>query len=81
MSTDPYERDRIEQSIVFESEAKIFFIKILKVPMSWLGILHIYNIWNPVIRIAIYLVVFLVNLPSWTFWLLKLREVTANQEE
>ena len=29
----------------------------LKVPMSWLGILHIYNIWNPVIRMAIYLVV------------------------
>ena len=28
-----------------------------KVPISWLGILHIYNIWNPVIRIAIYLVV------------------------
>ena len=26
-------------------------------PMSWLGILHIYNIWNPVIRNAIYLVV------------------------
>ena len=26
----------------------------LKVPISWLGILHIYNIWNPVIRIAIY---------------------------
>ena len=25
--------------------------------MSWFGILHIYNIWNPVIRIAIYLVV------------------------
>ena len=29
----------------------------LKVPMPWLRILHIYNIWNPVIRIAIYLVV------------------------
>ena len=28
-----------------------------KVPISWLGILHIYIIWNPVIRIAIYLVV------------------------
>ena len=26
-------------------------------PISRLGILHIYNIWNPVIRIAIYLVV------------------------
>ena len=25
--------------------------------ISWLGILHIYNIWNSVIRIAIYLVV------------------------
>ena len=30
---------------------------VLKVAISWLGILHIYNIWNPVIRIAIYLVV------------------------
>ena len=29
----------------------------VKVPISWLGILHIYNIWNPVIRIAIYLAV------------------------
>ena len=28
-----------------------------KVPISWLGILHIYNIWNPVIKIEIYLVV------------------------
>ena len=27
-----------------------------KVPISWLRILHIYNVWNPVIRIAIYLV-------------------------
>ena len=27
----------------------------LKAPISWLGILHIYDIWNPVIRIAIYL--------------------------
>ena len=26
-------------------------------PISCLGILHIYNIWNPLIRIAIYLVV------------------------
>ena len=34
--------------------AKLSF---LKVSISWLGILHIYNIWNPVIRIAIYLVV------------------------
>ena len=30
---------------------------LLKVPISCLGILHIYNIWNHVIRIAIYLVV------------------------
>ena len=37
-------------------------IKFIKVPLSWLGILHIYNIWNPVIRIAIYLVV-------WKFYL------------
>ena len=29
----------------------------VKVPILWLGILHIYNIWNAVIRIAIYLVV------------------------
>ena len=32
-------------------------IGLIKVPISWLGILHIYNIWNLVIRIAIYLVV------------------------
>ena len=31
--------------------------ELFKVPISWLGILHIYNIWNPVIRIAIYFVV------------------------
>ena len=30
---------------------------VVKVPISWLGFLHIYKIWNLVIRIAIYLVV------------------------
>ena len=36
---------------------KMFKAEVLKVPISWLGVLHIYNILNPVIRIAIYLVV------------------------
>ena len=30
-------------------------LSLLKVPISWLEILHIYNIWNPVIRIVIYI--------------------------
>ena len=38
-------------------EMKIVLGYVFKVPISWLGILHIYNIWNPVIRIAIYFVV------------------------
>ena len=46
----------------------------LKVSMSWLGILHIHNIWNPVIRIAIYLVVRKCYLRGL------LTEVTLNQE-
>ena len=33
------------------------FETLFKVPISWLGILHIYNIWNPMIRIVIYLVI------------------------
>ena len=51
---------------------------IFKVPISWLGILHIYNIWNPVIRIAISCRSKISS--SWTFWLLKLTEVTWNQK-
>ena len=42
---------------VCRKKIKLRFVKHLKVPISWLGILHIYNIWNPLIRIAIYLVV------------------------
>ena len=50
-----------------------------KVPISWLEILHIYNIWNPVIRIAIYLVVRKFYLRG-LFDCLNLTEVTSNQE-
>ena len=49
----------------------------LKCPISWLGILHISNIWNPMIRIAIYLVVRKFYL-CVLFRLLKLMEVTSN---
>ena len=47
--------------------------------ISWLGILHIYNIWYPLIRICIISCRSKI-LSSWTFWLLKLTEVTSNQE-
>ena len=40
-------------SFISENQKKIIF----KVPISWWGILDIHNIWNRVIRIAIYLVV------------------------
>ena len=49
----------------------------VKVPISWLGILHSYNIWNPVIRIAIYLVVRKFYLRGLCGCL---TEVTSNQE-
>ena len=38
-------------------KAKVIRTRQFKVSISWLGILHIYNTCNPVIRIAIYLVV------------------------
>ena len=43
----------------FDIKLYTYFLLLMsfKVPISWLGVLHIYNIWNPLIRIAIYLVV------------------------
>ena len=61
------------------SQFKFLLLIPFKVPISWLGILHNYNIiWNPVIRIAISCRSKILS--SWTFRLLKLTEVTSNQE-
>ena len=51
------ETTSLEKKIQRKKDSGISFVCYnFKVLISWLGILHIY-IWNPVIRIAIYLIV------------------------
>ena len=61
----------------FENLLIYSFIKLhfyLKCLYHGWGFFHIYNIWNTMISCRSRI------LSSWTFWLLKLTEVTSNQE-